>query len=161
MLEGVDLVYDATAEVGIQHLLADLAIERSIPYLCISTTPGAWGGLVARIRPQHTEGCWICLQNALTDGTIPSPPFDPAGGVQPKGCADPTFTGAGFDVGQVALAGVRLAVATLSAGTNGGYPDVGWDVVVVSLRDPDRRMIAPQWETFSLARHPSCSCGKR
>lgn len=158
-LEGVDLVYDATAEVGIQHLLSALAAERGIPYVCVSTTPGAWGGLVARVRPGRTPGCWVCLQHALEDESIPPPPADPEGGTQPAGCASPTFTGAGFDVSEVALAGVRLAVSTISAGEAGAYPDVDWDVAVVSLREG--RLIAPRWDTFPLGRHPSCSCATK
>ena len=161
LLDGADLVYDATAEVGIQHLLSDLTRERGLPYLCVSTTAGAWGGLLARIRPHQTQGCWLCLQYALTDGTIPSPPADPAGRIQPVGCADPTFTGAGFDVGQIALAGVRLAISILLADKNGGYPDVDWDVAVIALRSSDGKFFAPRYETFKLHRHPSCDCGKK
>lgn len=155
-MDGADLVYDATAEVGVQHLLSALAAERGIPYVCVSTTPGAWGGLVARIRPGRTRGCWVCLQYALEDESIPPPPADPEGGTQPAGCASPTFTGAGFDVSEVSAAGVRLAVSTLSAGDARAYPDVDWDVAVVSLREG--RLIAPRWDTFPLNHHPSCTC---
>jgi hypothetical protein len=158
MLEGVSLIYDATAEVGIQHLLADIARERGIPYLCASSTAGAWGGLLIRVHPGETKGCWVCAQHALNDGGIPTPPADPSGGVQPAGCADPTFTGAGFDLGQVALAGVRLAVGTVTGGVAGAYPDVDWDVAVISLRGRDGTVIAPRWETFGLGQHPSCGC---
>src|SRR5204863_229389 len=69
VLDGADLVVDATAEWGVHHALADLARERGLPYLCAFATPGYWGGLVARIRPGRTAGCWICLQRALEDGT--------------------------------------------------------------------------------------------
>lgn len=112
LLSGIDLLYDATAELGVNHLMADLAAARGIPYISISTTAGAWGGLIVRIRPDDTRGCWLCLQHRLMDETIPSPPMDPRGGVQPEGCANPTFTGTGFDVGEIALSGVRLAVST-------------------------------------------------
>jgi hypothetical protein len=158
VLDGVALIYDATAEVGIQHLLADVARERQIQYLCVSSTAGAWGGLLIRVRPDQTKGCWGCSQWALMEGEIPSPPADPFRGVQPAGCADPTFTGAGFDLSQVALAGVRLAVGTVTGGVAGAYPDVDWDVAVISLRGRDGTVIAPRWETFALTRHPSCGC---
>jgi molybdopterin/thiamine biosynthesis adenylyltransferase len=161
LVDGADLVYDATAEVGIQHLLSDLARQRRLPYLCVSTTAGAWGGLVVRIRPGRTEGCWLCLQHALMDESIPSPPADPTGQTQPAGCADPTFTGASFDVGQIALAGIRLAISTLLDGKSGGYPNVDWDVAVISLRTSGGEIIAPQFDTFKLNRHPSCECGKK
>jgi molybdopterin/thiamine biosynthesis adenylyltransferase len=158
VLDGASLVYDATAEVGIQHLLADLARERGIPYICVSSTAGAWGGLLIRVRPKETAGCWVCSQWALNDRIIPPPPADPNGGVQPAGCADPTFTGAGFDLGQVALAGVRLAVGTLSGGADAAYPDSDWDVAVISFREHDGQIISPHWATFPLAQHPSCGC---
>ena len=161
LLDGVDLVYDATAEPGLQHLFSDLAAERGVAYICASTTPGAWGGLIARICPKQTDGCWNCLQWHLMDSSIPTPPNYPRGMVQPRGCADPTFIGAGFDVSQVALAGVRLAVATLCHGLNGGYPDFDWDVGVLELRDGDGQAIASRWNTFPLSRHSKCTCANR
>lgn len=156
LLEDADLLYDATAEVGLHHLLSDLASERRLPYVYVSTTPGAWGGRILRIQPGRTEGCWMCLQHATSDQTIPSPPFDPSGKVQPRGCADPTFTGTGFDVAEVALNGVRLAVSTLVGGLDGGYPEADWDVAIISFRDESGRQIMPRWQTFKLHRHPSC-----
>lgn len=155
LVDGVDLVYDATAEVGIQYLLSDLAAAKSIPYICASTTVGAWGGLLARIRPGKTEGCWSCLQGQL-DGSIPSPPQSPSGMVQPKGCADPTFTGIGCDVANIALMGVRLAIATMCSDVKGAYPDFKWDVAVCALRDPDGQALAPQWKTFPLSKSLKC-----
>lgn len=156
LLDGANLLYDATAEVGLHHLLSDLAAERRIPYVCVSTTPGAWGGRILRIKPGKTEGCWMCLQHATSDGTIPRPPSDPSATVQPRGCADPTFTGAGFDVAEVALNGVRLAVSTLADGKEDAYPDAGWDVAIISFRDGRGRKIEPRWQTFPLRRHPWC-----
>lgn len=158
VLAGVDLIVDATAEWGVHHALDALARERGLPYLYAFATPGYWGGLVARIRPGKTAGCWGCLELALRDGgAIPRPPHDPAGSVQPPGCAEPTAPGAGFDVAQVALAAVRLAVGTLTAGAPGAYPDVDWDVATVALRDRAGRAIAPRWDTFALDRHPECA----
>src|SRR5205814_13864 len=68
MFNGADLIYDATAERGLQHLLSDLAREEGLPYVFLQATKGGWGGLVARINP--TGACWSCLQWALSDGTI-------------------------------------------------------------------------------------------
>ena len=160
VLDGVDIVYDVSAELGLQYLLSDLADERCIPYLAISTTNGAWGGIVARIRPDQTEGCWKCFLQNLKDDSFPTPMFDSAGEVQPVGCADPTFTGTGFDSSVIALGGVRLAVSTLLAGRDKGYPDFDWDVATIDLRDQNGKPIAPSWKTFALKKHPSCSCSK-
>lgn len=157
VVDGVDLIYDATAEVGLNHLFSDLAAERGISYMCVSTTFGTWGGRIIRIRPNgQTRGCWMCHQHWLIEGKIPAPPEDPNGGVQPAGCGDPTFTGAGFDVATIALGGVRTAASTLSDGTNGAYPAIEWDVAVISLRDEHGHLLAPRWETFTLERHPAC-----
>lgn len=160
-LDGIDLVYDATAEIGLEHLLSDLAAERGIPYIRLSTTPGAWGGLIARIMPAKTEGCWNCMMHALNDGSIPSPNLDPRGNVQPIGCTDPTFTGAGFDTGIITLGGVRLAISTLTSAIESGYPSFDWDVAVINLRDPAGKAIVPDWKTFNLKKHHYCSCGKK
>jgi len=159
ILDGANLVYDATAEIGIQHALSDLARRKGIPYICVSATEGAWGGLVARIRPGKTEGCWYCLMHHIDTRSIPPPPRNPTGTVQPIGCANPTFTGAGFDLAEIALAGTRLAVATLCADHANAYSDCEWDIARISLRDETGRTIAPHYETFALKAHPKCeSC---
>lgn len=177
VLDGATLLYDATAEPGVQHYLTRLAYLRSIPYIGIWGTPGGWGGVVLRIRPGQTSGCWACLRHAFGDGSITHPPGDSTGGdFQPAGCADPTYTAANFDLGQVALMAVRLAVATLSsevadeasdkaaadppvltaAEVRRPYPDFDWDVAVLALRDVEGRPIAPQWTTYTLPQHPQC-----
>lgn len=161
VLDGADLVYDATAEVGVQHFLSDLARKRGIPYVMVQATTGGWGGLIARFVPGLTEGCWSCLQGALKDQAIPPPPEKPEEPIQPLGCASPTFTGAGFDISQVSLGGVRTAISLLCRQTENGYPLFDWDVGVLSLRKKDGEPIAPRWETFRLRRSPSCeSCKK-
>jgi molybdopterin/thiamine biosynthesis adenylyltransferase len=162
MLSGADLVYDATAEWGIQHFLSDVAMKYNIPCITVSATYGGWGGLILRIRPGKTEGCWSCLQHRLTGGSIASPSADAHGEIQTAGCADPTFTGTGFDLAPVALGAVRLAVGTLCGDAQRGYPDVDWDVAVISLRDDQGGAIAPSWQTYPLTRHPECeACANR
>lgn len=160
LLDGIDLLYDSTAEGGIQYLLSNLAAERDLPYICISTTPGAWGGRVVRVRPGKTSGCWFCWREATMDGTIPTPPSDPDKLVQPAGCASPTFTGTSFDIEEISLSGVRLAVSTLTEGIEGAYPEAKWDVGIVTLRENKKQLIAPKWQTFELNKHPSCICSK-
>lgn len=156
VLDGSDLIFDATAEIGIHNILSDAARERSMPYVYAHTTLGAWGGLVARVVPGRTEGCWLCLQYALHDGTIPEPASNPHGTVQPAGCADPTFTGAGFDVATVSLEAVRTMCGILCEGMPDGYPDADWDVATLSLRDKHGRRAPATWRTFGLARHQAC-----
>lgn len=151
----VDLIFDATAERGIQHFLSDVAVELGKPYICISATPGAWGGLIFRKRPGD-PACWSCLQHAMNEGAIPTPPSDPDGMLQPIGCASSTFTGAGFELQQVVLMGVRTAVSTICAGEPNAFPESSWNVAVGRFRDPDGAIIAPHWETFTIGQHASC-----
>lgn len=160
LLEGVDLLYDATAEVGIQYLLSDLARSRKIAYVSVSTTPGAWGGRVARVLVGPSKACWMCLQIAEQNAVISRPSGDSRELVQPAGCAAPTFTGAGFDITEVSLAGVRLSVATLCAGSASAYPDFDWNVGTLFLRDAEGQVIAPRWETFNVEPQPSCQVCK-
>jgi molybdopterin/thiamine biosynthesis adenylyltransferase len=157
-LREVDLIYDASAEFGVNYFMAETAKSKRIPFVSISTTPGAWGGLIARIVPSDTQGCWMCLQDAIEDGTVPAPPGNPNESVQPVGCASPTFTGSSFDVSEISLSGVRLAISTLGGGSSENYPDCDWDIGVLSLRDSVGRPIPPTWSTHKLLVHPKCEC---
>ncbi len=93
----------------------------------------------------------------MNAGTIRSPAGNPSGHIQPIGCASPTYTGAGFDVNMIALAGVRLAVSTFCERAEDGYPETDWDVAVIDLRTADGQLITPHWETHVLTRHPDCA----
>jgi len=160
ILSGVHLVYDATAEAGLHPLLDRLCRERGIPYICVSATNGAWGGTVVRTRLE--TGCWHCFLAAQDDGTIPTPRAAPSAWVQPVGCASPTFTGAGFELEMIAQSGVRMAVATLTGGVVGGYPDAEWDVGIADLRSDAGQPIPPRWQAFPLVPHFGCQiCSTR
>jgi hypothetical protein len=161
MLDGASLVYDASAEWGVQRFLANVARRRHMAYVGVQGTAGGWGGLVVRISPHRTEGCWMCLQywcsEAEDHGGIPAPPHDSAAGdINPGGCADPTYAGANVDLAEVALMGVRMAFGALTGGGAGQYPEAPWDVAVLSLRDEAGKIIPPTWRTFALRRHPAC-----
>ena len=160
LLDGVDLVFDATAELGIHRLLSELAWERDIPYVEAATRNGAWGGAVARVLPGPGRGCHVCLEYVMEErATDPklAVSVKPGGLHQPTGCADPTFTGASFDVVPIALAGVRLAVSTLCRDDADGYPDQEWDAGDVNLRDADGKPMPPTWSTFRIEPHRSCA----
>ncbi|MFH2126948.1 MAG: ThiF family adenylyltransferase [Pseudomonadota bacterium] len=161
LLDGVDLVYDASAEPGVQQFLADLCRERGIPLVVIESRHGGWGGLVARIRPFAGTGCYLCLKNAQDDGSLPHPPtLGDETFIQPAGCAEPTFTAAGFDTSEVSLAGVRMAVSTLCEGESGGYPPMDHDVGILHLRNENGNLISPRWDYFPLKIHTECACQK-
>jgi hypothetical protein len=154
--DGATLIYDATAEIGVQQFLSDCAAELGVPYIGVDATPGGWGGRVLSLVPDRTKGCWLCYRHSLWDKTIAEPPMHPNGEIQPVGCSDPTFTGAGFDLLFVALMGVKIAVSTLCKGTTGAYPAAGWDVTTIALRGEDGSLIPPRFESHLLKVHPKC-----
>jgi hypothetical protein len=150
LLRGTDLVVDATAELAVQQLLADLAREQSLPQLYFWGTEGSYGGAVVRCLPGET-GCWFCLQLAIEDGSIPGPPHEPGGTTQPRGCGTPTFTGESFNLLPLVAQAARVASATLL-----GTLPAGQDAFVLSLRDGDVPAAAPQWTAYALTKHPRC-----
>lgn len=157
--DGLDLVYDASGDLAVENFVATSARERSIPIIRVSTTNGAWGGLVARFSQQNSNPCPHCLLLAIRDGHIALPASAPdAAGIQPRGCRSRTFTGASPDLGDVALNGVRLALATLSERRNGSYPAVKDDVLVLNFREPISGH--PLWpgnaKWYRLERHAEC-----
>lgn len=154
---GISLLFDASAELGVSHFLSYEAKKRKIPYVCIYATEGAWGGLMMRVVPGKTEGCWMCLQYAKRDKPNDLIPVrDGEGKVQAAGCGDLTFTGASFDLQHVTLAGVRMAVSVLCSDEDNGYPDLKWDVGILKLMEPGNGPTPPQWEVSPLKIHPEC-----
>lgn len=155
-----DVIIDAAANYRVSHFLADLAQELGKPYHWLTTTHGAAGGAVGRIIPGKTEGCWHCFQRHLADGSIRLPADTGSAEIQPGGCSQPTFIGAGIDSEEIALLASRLAVATLCSGEQDGYPDFQWDVSIGDLIQ-DGNSIAPNWTPYVLKAHHDCSCNPK
>lgn len=154
-----DLLIDATAELGVQHFLSDHASGRGITYIAVSGTQGGWGGEIVRIRPRKTVGCWMCYlaAQAARPPLIPTPPAKDEPGEQPRGCGSPTFTGAGFDMLQVAVNATRIAASSLCEGCANAYPSFDHDVFVIRLRDEaGAAATSATFETFPLDRHQGC-----
>ena len=153
----VDLVVDATANYRVNHLLADITRRENKTYLWLSTTPGAAGGVVGRVIPGRTAGCWHCCQHALRTGVFKLPADNGAANVQPQGCTYATFIAAGLDSDEVPILASRLAVATLLAqdGEAGQESDFSWDIAVGDFFEGERR-IAARWMTYPLKVHPEC-----
>ncbi|MEX1141471.1 MAG: ThiF family adenylyltransferase [Thermoleophilaceae bacterium] len=151
LLDGIDLLVDASANLNVQQLLAAMADERGVPQLYVSATEGARGGIVAPVVPGRT-GCWMCLQWHLQTGSVQMPPRDIDGTVEPRGCGSRTFAGARFDLLPVVAQAARSAVSVLRGGSRE-------HVDVCSLPDPDLG-IAPVWSSRPLTTHPNCPyCG--
>lgn len=150
---GADLVIDATAELEVQHLLAYEARIRGIPLISVEAREGAYGGRVARFRPDGA--CRTCLKYHQDEGAFRLP-ADEQGTLQPAGCVTPTFTGASFDLVPLSAMATRLAAQTLVA--NEHYRDASWDIASLHNRESDAGEIGdtPRWEFAKLEVHPSC-----
>lgn len=154
-----DVVIDASASFRVSHFLSDLAHHLRKPYIWLTTTHGCAGGIVGRHVPNSGYGCWNCHNLRLTDHSLPLPPELEGEGIQPGGCSQATFIGAGIDSEEIALLASRLAVSTLAQGTE-GHLDFDWNVGVCEVYR-DGRPIAPSWHTSSLAVHPDCHICKK
>lgn len=154
-LHSYHLLIDASADRGTQRILATIAREIGIPYLSLEATNGAWGGMVAYIG-LDSSWCQSCLEWFRFDKTIPDPANSPVAYTQPVGCAQPTFTGASFDLEEVSLQAVRTAATQLSAG-DGSPATPGFDVAVLELRNEAGERTLPTWNGYNLTRHPECT----
>jgi molybdopterin/thiamine biosynthesis adenylyltransferase len=155
LFSDVHLIYDATAEEGISYPLSEHARRRRCIYIAVYGLSGAWGGRVIRLRPDLTTGCWMCFKLTVQNGAFPTPPSDPTM-VQPVGCAEPTFTGANFDMQHVTLVGVRAAVLSLVQGHASAPKDMTDDVFTLSLRTAEGSPITPSWTSSPLLQHSQC-----
>lgn len=156
LFAGYSLVIDATAELAIHRLVSASARDANISYLFLDATNGAWGGMVGIVEADSPP-CYVCFEHYLDDGTIVLPPASPAAPTQPIGCAQPTFTGAAFDLDEVSLHAARTAVASLSRGSEQGYPRDAYNFAVLELRTSAGERIVPKWTGFTLERHPHCA----
>lgn len=160
LLQESSMIYDCTGELGISNLLYYEARLQGIPYINIEATPGVWGGLIMRSLPSIDKGCWLCFRHHFADGSIEKPPQDPNADIQAVGCGDITFTGTSFELQNIMVAGVRLAISTLCS-ENDGYQPFDWDVAVLSLVNKETEKITlPSWKEYKIEKHPKCSyCG--
>lgn len=153
-LDDVELVVDATGELGIQHLLSALSVERGLPQVYAWSTEGGWGGAISALGAGEGGGCWMCLQLAFDEGTIPLPPAAPDPPREPRGCGDTTFAAAGFELTPIVAQCARTVVRLL-AGEGAGEVHVCW------LHDADGELPAPKWESFLIPVHERCPCEHR
>jgi hypothetical protein len=155
-LADADLLLDATAEIGVQQLLSSLASEAGLPQVYVWSTEGGIGGAVARVVPGET-GCWHCLQLHIEEGTIPPPPLADGGRVQPRGCAEPTWTGSSFDALPLVAHAMRVVTTTLLTGRRAAGGREPHDVFVLEQESPGGgELTAPVWRSYSLTEHPRC-----
>lgn len=154
-LDAANIIIDCSVELTVHHYLSHVGWTRGLPYVWMSATAGGWGGIVGRSWGGSSDGCWKCFKYHQTAGQYRIPSEEEGADIQPVGCFSPTFTGTGFDLDLIALAGVRLSIATLCKGTTNGYPDFDWDIGIANFWS-DNRPIAGDWEVHRLVRHPNC-----
>lgn len=157
-LAGCDLIVNASAHIATGMLVSTIGDSAKKPVLHVMVSSGAWGGRVL-LQRRGISGCLECLgrhQEQPVDGApeIPGWVEDPAlPEVMDEGCAQPTFTGPGFDVADVAVAAARLAVQVLLDGD--GYPDADFDMITLRLRDETTSRPAAVYSR--MPRHPRCT----
>jgi len=150
-INGSDIVIDAIAEKNISLYLSNRCRELRTSYVWATGTQGGWGGIVGRVIPDVTDGCWTCFSYDNADKKFNSPAAEEGSDIQPVGCFHPTFTGAGFDLDHVSLMATRLSISTLLRGHVNSYSDFNWDFAVLNLFDEDKKTpIEPRWEVHKL-----------
>jgi hypothetical protein len=147
-----DLVIDATGNVAVTRYLAALRRQHERRFLHVSTTAGAWGGVVAAFGPTDDAPCWSCLEHHRFGGTVPVPAADPDGWVLPRGCNEQTFTGTVADVATIANHAMRVATAWLVDDRE----LLGGTLHVASLRHANGSPAPVTWTVTDITRHPSC-----
>lgn len=135
VLGDCDLIVNASAHPATGSHCSRLGHESETPVVHVWVGAGAWGARILRQRPRES-GCWDCLglaqQEPNTD--VPLLAQDPARQeVMDRGCADPTFTGPGFELAAAATAAARLVAQTLLEGSD-GYPPADYDLATLTFR---------------------------
>ncbi|MER9508801.1 ThiF family adenylyltransferase [Mesorhizobium sp. M0579] len=155
LIRDADLVIDGSASHGVTTLLDDRCRSAAVPFISMSATPTLEGGTV--VRHVRESGCPNCLLHAWHKHEIEPPPGQDAGDealTQPAGCSERTFTGADYDLQELSLQAVRLAIDTLS-----GKADDGSVVQTLSFVDDERARCPPRWRVDPLPKHPDCRGG--
>ncbi|MET3654420.1 hypothetical protein ABIC75_004158 [Dyella japonica] len=155
ILRGVDLIIDASASHGINRLLWDHGQRAGLPLVHLGATPDVTGGTVVLHTPDG--GCPVCLQwhREEAQASIPSPPgADSTDLIQPPGCTERTFKDADYDLQELSLQAMRVAVGVLSSGKTRSESTV----YTLALRDEHGGAMPPAWETSALPPPPHCPC---
>jgi ubiquitin-protein ligase len=158
LFERTDCLVDASAATNVTHYLARQAQLRSIPFVWLYATNGAWGGFVGAADPNPEAACWMCHQFYLTDKTIePLAAAPELEVVHAPQCLDPTFTGSQMDLAEVSLMAARLIRDRVRT-ANGSQKDneYPWNFATLRLRDASVGRTPPVWTTYRLGKHVQC-----
>jgi molybdopterin/thiamine biosynthesis adenylyltransferase len=165
LLGGVDLIVNTTADSAAGHHCSKLARQEGRTALHAWVGPGAWGGrvLIQREAPERS-GCTECLArwqedpavgNGATAVEVPELVADPAPQeVIERGCADPSFTGPGFELTAAAAAAARAAAQLLRT-EDSSYPVADFDLMTLRFRSSESAQAESHYTR--LPTHPRCS----
>jgi hypothetical protein len=148
MLNGADLVIDATVEFGPTNLIADYCRSQGLPFVSCYATLGVGGGAVSFFHPDGA--CPVCLECHYQGGSIAPPPVGATGLIQPAGCSERTFSGASFDLSEIGLQTVRLL-----ASVAGEIPPVSFTATLYYREQLST--VIPVWEAVTIEKHPNCA----
>ncbi|MFZ3590354.1 HesA/MoeB/ThiF family protein [Bacillus sp. DJP31] len=139
----VDMVINLTAEESVIKILNRLCLESKTPVIHAWISNGAWGGRVIRTLPYET-GCYYCYLASENMDIASSPESE----IYPRGCGFPTFSGASFDIYEVATHTARMTIGTLLK------KSIDYDHIVVN------HYPQPNVEVYKIKRISGCPlCG--
>ncbi len=152
LVAGADIVIDSSASTGVTNYLSDECRRKGKSLVSVAGTVSLKGGTVSVYRPN--SGCPVCREHAYFDGQFARAPgaTDYSELTQPPGCAENTFTGASFDLQELAMQAVRAAVDVLD-----GSPQDTSVIQTLSLHDGTHRTL-PAWTENMLPPSPKCGC---
>lgn len=162
LLGGCLTIVNATANSTASSYLSMVSTESGTPVLHTYVSAGAWGARVLVQRPGHSA-CWDCLawwqafpepERSAFRSVVPALKEEHARlVVMERGCADPTFTGPGFELAATAAAVARCAVGIALDGA--GYPAPDFDLATLRFRgEQDQRTSS---EYVDLPVHERCT----
>lgn len=163
LLASCDVVVNATANSTASSYLSLMAAESGTPTVHSYVSAGAWGARILIQRPGESA-CWDCLawwQASDTEADrarVPAVAEEHARDVvMERGCADPTFTGPGFELTGAAAAVARSAVGLTLAGR--GYPIPDFDLATLRFRGAEDQRAAADYARLSV--HERCTTCRR
>lgn len=149
LLNAADLVIDASASSTVNLILWRWCQKAWLPLIKVGATPEVRGGTVMA----HAVGgpCPMCLAIARVAQKVETPAgeHDPLR-VQPIGCGEATFLGAGFDLQELSLHTVRVAVDALRTGLATSR------VYTLNLRNAADEVIPPTWIAQAIDIQSGC-----
>lgn len=167
LLGGCDVVVNATANGSASAYLSAIAAESETPVVHSYVSAGAWGARVLIQRPGESA-CWDCLAwwqaEAGADGDDATRQAVPPVAeehrrevVMERGCADPTFTGPGFELTATAAVVARATVGIALDGE--GYPAPDFDLATLRFRGAHAQRGATDYRRLPV--HERCTTCRR